>query len=147
MIVYEIKSWPFYNENGFTLRHSLFGSAKLTKIANSDKNFYFQYDISFNVCETFSLRNGEFGKNVIIFGADTAHLCMLIVKKDILFFRKGPTQGLGDTTLTAKAEYFIDFTEPGKKFCLNLHYNGSNNYLFVNGLKNFQFKPKYSGIN
>ena len=65
----------------------------------------------------------------------------------ILFFGKGPTLGLVNTTLTAKTEYFIDFTEQGKKFCLNLHYNGSNNYLFVSGIKIFHFKPKDSETN
>ena len=36
-IVIEIKSWPYYFENSFTLRNSLFGGAKLTKIADPDK--------------------------------------------------------------------------------------------------------------
>ena len=43
---------------------------------------------------------------------------MLIIKKDILSLGKGTTQGLDDTTTTAEAEYSIDFTEQGKKFCL-----------------------------
>ena len=30
--------------------------------------------------------------------------------KDILFLGKGPTQGLDDTTLTAEAQYPINFT-------------------------------------
>ena len=29
--------------------------------------------------------------------------------------------------------YSVNFTENNKKFCLNLHYNGANSYLFVNG--------------
>ena len=34
-----------------------------------------------------------------------------------------------------------------KKFCLSLHYNWSNNFLFVNGLNIYQFKTKDFGIN
>ena len=30
--------------------------------------------------------------------------------KDILILGKGPTQGLGDTTLTAEAKYSVNFT-------------------------------------
>ena len=29
--------------------------------------------------------------------------------------------------------YSINFTENNKKFCLSLHYNEANSYLFVNG--------------
>ena len=34
----------------------------------------------------------------------------------------------------------------GKKFCLSLHYNGANSYLFVNGTGTIKFKEKDSGI-
>ena len=40
--------------------------------------------------------------------------------KDISIFGKGPTQGLDNITLTAKAKYPIDFTESGKTFVLVL---------------------------
>ena len=38
------------------------------------------------------------------------------------------------------------FTEHHKKFCLSLHYNGANSYLFVNGKKIHKFKAKDSEI-
>ena len=34
-----------------------------------------------------------------------------------------------------------------RNFCLNLHYNESNSYLFVNGVKIYQFKAKDSELN
>ena len=34
-----------------------------------------------------------------------------------------------------------------KKFCLSLHYNGTNGYLFVNGTEIIKFKAKDSEIN
>ena len=46
-----------------------------------------------------------------------AHLCMLIIKKDMLILGKGSTQGLVDTTLTADAEYPFSWTKQRKKFC------------------------------
>ena len=48
------------------------------------------------------------------------------------------------TTLTAEAEYFLNITEQWKKFCSSLHCNGSNSYLFFNGVKKYQLKAKGS---
>ena len=38
--------------------------------------------------------------------------------------------------------YSINFTITKKKFCLGLHYNGGNSYLFVNGTEIIKFKAK-----
>ena len=66
-------------------------------------------------------------------------------KKDILVLGRGPTQGL-ESTLTAEKMYSINFTVTKKKFCLSLHYNGVNSYLFVNGTEIIRFKAKDSKI-
>ena len=42
--------------------------------------------------------------------------------------------------------YSINFTVTKKKFCLSLHYNGANSYLFVNGTEIYKFKAKDSDI-
>ena len=42
--------------------------------------------------------------------------------------------------------YSINFTVTKKKFCLSLHYNGANSYLFVNGTEIQKFKTKDSQI-
>ena len=66
-------------------------------------------------------------------------------KKDRLVLGKGPTQRL-EHTLTAEKMYSINFTVTRKKFCLSLHYNGTNSYLFVNGTEIYKFKAKDSAI-
>ena len=66
-------------------------------------------------------------------------------KKDILVPGKGPTQGL-EHTLSAEKMYSINFTLTKNKFCLSLHYNGANSYLFVNGIEIYKFKAKDSEI-
>ena len=66
-------------------------------------------------------------------------------KKDILVLGRGPTQGL-ESALTAEKMYSINFTVTKKKFCLSLHCNGANSYLFVNGAEIIKFKAKYSEI-
>ena len=42
--------------------------------------------------------------------------------------------------------YSINFTVTKKKFCLSLHYNGVNSYLFVSGTEIIRFKAKDSKI-
>ena len=42
--------------------------------------------------------------------------------------------------------YSVNFTDNGEKYCLSLHYNGANSYLFVNGTEIIKFKAKYSEI-
>ena len=67
-------------------------------------------------------------------------------KKDILILGEGPTQALEGTSLTAEKLYSINLTENNKKFCLSLHYNGANSYLFVNGTEIYKFKAKDSEL-
>ena len=66
-------------------------------------------------------------------------------KIDILFLGIGRTQGL-EHTLTAEKLYSINFTVTRKKFCLSLHYNGANSYLFVKSTEIYKFKAKDSEI-
>ena len=94
---------------------------------------------------SFSFPRGGFGQNVLIFGADMNSSTIDNKKKEIIVLRKGPTQGL-EHTLTAEKMYSINFTEKIKKFCLNLHYNGANSYLFVDGTEIYKFKAKDSEI-
>ena len=64
-------------------------------------------------------------------------------KKDILVLGIGPTQRL-EHTLTAEKMYSNNFTVTKKKFCLSLHYNGEDSYLFVNSTEIYKFKAKDS---
>ena len=83
---------------------------------------------------------------MLIFGADMSTSIHIDNKgKDILLLGKGPTQGL-ESTLAAEKMYSINFTVTKKKFCLSLHYNGGNSYLFVNGTEIIKFKAKDSKI-
>ena len=66
--------------------------------------------------------------------------------KDTLILRESPRQGLDGTTLTAEKKNSINFTENNKKFCLSLHYNRENSYLFINGTEFHKFKAKDSEI-
>ena len=69
----------------------------------------------------------------------------MTIKKDILVLERRPKQGL-ESTLTAEKMCSINFTVTKNKFCLSLHYNGGNGYLFVNGREIIKFKAKDSAI-
>ena len=58
------------NNNGPTLRNSLFGAVRLTKDADIDRYRYSGYGIGFDRTGTFSFSGGGFGSNVIIFDVD-----------------------------------------------------------------------------
>ena len=51
-------------------------------------------------------------------------------RKDILVLGKGPTQGLGEHSLTTEKVYSINFTKENTELCLSLHYNGAKQ-LFI----------------
>ena len=90
--------------------------------------------------------DGGFGQNILIFGVDMSFSSHIDnKKKDILVLGKRLIQGLEHTLTTAKM-YSINFTVTKKKFCLRLHYNGVNSYLFVNGTEIYKFKAKDSKI-
>ena len=64
-------------------------------------------------------------------------------KNDILILGNGPTNSLDDTMLTKEKEYFINFTEQQKKFCLSWRHNEVIIlYLFL--VLIYKFKAKYS---
>ena len=65
--------------------------------------------------------------------------------KNILILGVGPTKGL-ENTLTPEKMYSINFTVAKKTFCLSLHYNGANSYLFVNGTEIYKCKATESEI-
>ena len=40
----------------------------------------------------------------------------------------------------------INLSATGRRFCLGLHYNGADSYLFVNGTEMIKFKAKSSEL-
>ena len=144
-IVYEISK--NYNISSYlTLENFLFGAVSLTKHVDIDQYKYCGYGIGFDRKEEFSFGNG-FGRNSIILGADMSSSIHDNNKaKNILVLGKDFVQGSYNTTIYAEKLYSINFTENNNKFCLTLHCNGDNSYLFVNGTEIHKFKAKVSEI-
>ena len=105
------------------------------------------YGIAFDKTSSFSFPGGGYGQNVIISGVDMNSSIHVDNKwKDISILGKSPTQMSGEHSLTAVKMYLINFSKCNIKFCLSLHYNGANSYLFVNGTEIIKFKAKDSKI-
>ena len=144
-IVYRLIADTKYSS--ITLADCLFGAVKLTKNVDVHKYKYFRYGIAFDSRGSFSHPNGGYGRNVIIFGADMSSSAHANNKtKSILVLGKDFIQGIDNTTIYAKKIYSTNFIVDNKEFCLSLHYNGDNSYLFVNG-KEINFKAKDSESN
>ena len=101
-IVYELRT-SNSNIDDPKLQNRLFGSVTLTKNDDIDMYKYTGYRIGFDRKGSSSFPGGGFGQNVVRFGADMSSSPYIDNKgKDILVLGRGPTQGLGENSLTAK---------------------------------------------
>ena len=66
--------------------------------------------------------------------------------KDVLVLGHGLIRKIDDTTIYAEKMYSPNFTVANKTFCLSLHCNGDNSYLFVNGKEAIKFKAKKQSV-
>ena len=83
------------------------------------------------------------GRNVLIFGVDMSFSVHKTNRaNNIYVMGDGLTQGIPDTALYVEKNYYRNFTDPGKKFIIRLHYNGDDSYIFVNGRQELKFKAK-----
>ena len=129
--VYEIQPISSSRDTSFTIKNALFGAMQVTKDAtDNSKNNYKGYGICFDERSQFghTITQGGFtnttnGRNVLIFGADMSFSVHATNRANHIYLMgDGLTQGI--------------------KFVLSLHYNGDNNYLFVNGRQELNFKAK-----
>ena len=86
-------------------------------------------------------------RNKIIFGVDLSNSVHATNKtQNILMLGHGLIQKINNTTICAEKMYSPNFSEENEIFCLSLHYNGDDSYLFVNGKEVTIFKAKKSEI-
>ena len=129
-IVYELTKNNAVSSNP-KIKNCLFGAIKLVKATKIDEYKYTGYVIGFDGKGNFSHPSG-FGRNVAFIGADmNSPVDVNNRKTNLLIIGEGIIQ-IDNTTLAAEKMYCVNFTENNKKFCLSLHYNGANSYLFVN---------------
>ena len=149
--VYKLDPIASSRDNTFTIKNALFGAMQITKNAtdNSKKN-YKGYDICLDERSEFghTITEGGFAhttdaRHVLIFGGDMSFSVHRTNKANhIYLIGTGLTQGINDTTIYALKSFYRNFTGPGKKCVLSLHYNGDDSCLFVNGREELKIKCK-----
>ena len=87
-------------------------------------------------------------RNVIIFGVDnslSSHTDNLMNR--FLILGEDPTSGINKSFDSPQKKFSINFSKARTKFCLTLHYNVDNGYLFVNGKEIYKFKADNKNAN
>ena len=149
--VYKLDPIASSRDKSFTIQDALFGAMQITKNAtDNSKNNYKGYGTCFDERNEFghAITEGGFAhttaaRNVLIFGADMSFSVHATNRANHIYLMgTGLMQGINDTTIYAGNNFYRNFTDPGKKFVLSLHYNGDDSYLFVNGRQELKFKCK-----
>ena len=60
---------------------------------------------------------------------------------------EGQTYGINGGFGSPKKKFSINFSKSKTRFCLSLHYNADNSYLFVNRKEIFKFKASNKNVN
>ena len=137
--VYKLDSIASSRDTSFTIQNALFGAMQITKNAtDSDKNNYKGYGICFDERSQFGHTITEDGRahttnrrNVLIFGVDMSFSGHATNRANHIYLMgDGLTQGINNTTLYVEKNYWRNFTDPGKKFIISLHYDGDESYFF-----------------
>ena len=113
-----------------------FETVNLNKNLEPDKDSFSGYGIWFDSCSPFSYPGFDWGISEIIFGIDfSSALYTDNKKKYILALGEDPTQGLDNTTITARLNK--NFVE----VCITL---GATVFLFASATKIYKLKTKDS---
>ena len=137
--VYKLDPIASTRDDTFTVQNALFDAMEITKNADTSKYNYKGYGICFDEGDTFghTIREGNFdqttdARNVLILGADMSFSTHKTNKaNNIYVMGKLFVKGINDTTLYTEERFYRNFTDPGKKFLLSLHYNGDNSLSMV----------------
>ena len=148
--VYKLDQIASNRDDTFTIQNALFRAMQITKNADTSKYNYQGYGICFDEGGQFGLTITEGGsahttnvRNVLISGADMSFSTHANNRaNNIYVMGELFIQGINNTTIYAEKKFYRNFTDPGKKFILSLHYNGDDSYLFLNGRQELKFKCK-----
>ena len=121
--------------------------AKFGDTTDTDKYIYSGYGLGFDRTGQFTHPQGGMAKNIIILGVNSSNSVHETNKtQNILILGHGLTQKVKNTIIYAEKMYSPHFSAENKIFCLSLHCNDNNSYLFVNGKEVTKCKAKKSEI-
>ena len=145
-----VNTYIVYKTSPKTINSNLFGAVKITNTIDpdTDKWKYSGYGIGFDSSISLAHPNDrKDAKNVIVSGADMSNSRHSTNKaQSVIVLCLGLIQKINDATIDAGKMYSPNFTVDNKTFCLILHYNSDNSYLFVNGKEFTKFNAKHSEL-
>ena len=142
--VYDLDAWP---RNNVRFKNCLFGATNIVKNSDKENYIYRGYGITFDSGGSWSFDN-DFTRNVIIFGVDNSSSSHVDNRKNNFFMLgEGSTFGINGSFESPEKKFRINFSKANTKFCLSLHYNADDSYLFVNGKEIFKFKADNKNVN
>ena len=101
---------------------------------------YSCYGIAFDGKGSWSFNN-DFARNITIFGIDNSSLSHTDnLKNDFLILGERDSFGIKRSFGAPGKKINMNFSKSKTKFCLSLHYNSNNSYLFINGIEIYKFK-------
>ena len=124
-----------------------FGVTNIEKNSDKEKYVYSGYGIAFDGKGQGSSGN-DLAKNIIAFevnNSSSSHTDNL--KNEFLVLGGGPTFGINGRFSASEKEIDINFSKEKREFCLSLHYNSDNSYLFVNRKEIYNFKANNGNVN
>ena len=138
--VYKLDPIASSRDTTFTIQNALFGAMQITTNADTSKYDYKGYGICFDERSEFghTITEGGFAhttdaRNILIFGADMSFSVHKTNRANHIYVMgDGLTLGIHNTTLYVEKNFYRNFTDPGKKIKLSLHYKGDDSYSFVN---------------
>ena len=99
---------------------------------------YSEYGMTFDSAGPWSFDN-DFARNVITFCDDNSSSSHSDnPKNNFLILGESPIDGINERFGSPEKKFNINFSKRNTKFCLGLHYNADNSYLFVNGKEIFK---------
>ena len=108
---------------------------------DTDKYIYSGSGLGFDSTGQSTNPQGGMARNMIIFGVNSSNSVHATNKtQNILILGHGLTQKVNNTTIYAEKMYLPNFGAENKIFCLSLHYNDNNSFLFVTGKEVAKFK-------
>ena len=139
-IVFDLHPWSRNPAKNFKFKNCLFEATNVVRNSDKEKYVYSGYEITFASAGSWSFDN-DFARNIIIFGVDNSSSSYFDNRRNnFLKLGEGPTYVINGSFGSPEKHFSIIFTKANTNFCLSLHYNVDNSYLFVNGKKFLNLK-------
>ena len=146
-ISYDLDASPRSPSNNFKFKNCLFGATSIIKNSDKEKYVHGGFGMIFDRPGSWSF-NYDTAKNVIICGVDNSSSSHSDNRKNnFLVLGEAAAFGINGSFISSRTNFSINFSKSNTKFCLSLHYNADDSYLFVNGKEIFKFKANNKNVN